>query len=246
MTADPPPPAPATGADDLQFDRAESAAPPPAAQTAGAAPAAATTCAVCHQSISDSYFEANGKIICPRCREMIMAHYSTGSPIGRFFKATALGIAAGAVGAAIWWGVRKLFHDAESGIVAIVVGLLVGGAVRRGSGGRGGRGYQVLAVVLTYLAVSANYVPDLYRGALAGEHGAEIPRAVALVVACAFSLAVPFLTGISSIIGLLIIAFALWEAWRINRHRPLVFNGPYRLPPGVPPPMPAAATVPAP
>ena len=38
-------------------------------------------------------------------------------------------------------------------LIAIVVGLFVGRAVRWGSGGRGGRLYQGLAVVLTYLAI---------------------------------------------------------------------------------------------
>src|SRR5690349_3973897 len=113
MTANPnPPPAP-PATDDLQFDRAESASPPPTAPAAGAAPTAApapsaTTCAVCSQPIADTYFEANGKIICPRCHQLIIAHHASGSPVGRFFKAATLGIAAGAVGAALWWGVRKV------------------------------------------------------------------------------------------------------------------------------------------
>src|SRR5207245_910442 len=41
----------------------------------------------------------------------------------------------------------------EFGLVAVVVGVLVGGAVRKGSNGRGGWRYQLLAMFLTYSAV---------------------------------------------------------------------------------------------
>src|SRR4051812_34664377 len=119
MTPDSQPRAPAATTDDLQFDRAESAAPPPTAQPTGVAPAA-TTCAVCQQPITDAYFEANRKVVCPRCHQLILAHHASGSPAGRFFKALALGIVAGAVGAALWWGVRKI-SEKEWAIVAIVV-----------------------------------------------------------------------------------------------------------------------------
>src|SRR6266566_11816 len=56
------------------------------------------------------------------------------------------------VGAAVYFGIAAL-TGYEFGLVAIVVGLLVGGAVRKGSNGRGGRRYQLLAVFLTYTAV---------------------------------------------------------------------------------------------
>ena len=54
----------------------------------------------------------------------------------------------------------------EIGLIAIQVGFLVGGAVRAGSEGRGGRGYQVLAVLLIYISICANYMPDIYAPVL--------------------------------------------------------------------------------
>jgi hypothetical protein len=33
----------------------------------------------------------------------------------------------------------------------------------------------------------------------------------------------------SNVIGLLIIGFALWEAWKLNAHRPLPISGPYQI-----------------
>ena len=47
------------------------------------------------------------------------------------------------------------------GLVAVVVGLMVGGAVKAASGNRGGRFYQLLAVFLTYSAIAAMHVPDM-------------------------------------------------------------------------------------
>jgi hypothetical protein len=35
--------------------------------------------------------------------------------------------------------------------------------------------------------------------------------------------------GLSNIIGLLIIAFALWEAWKINRKQAVQFTGPHAI-----------------
>jgi hypothetical protein len=43
------------------------------------------------------------------------------------------------------------------------------------------------------------------------------------------SLETPFLPGAENIIGLLIIGFALWEAWKFNMHRPLPITGPYQM-----------------
>jgi len=48
-------------------------------------------------------------------------------------------------------------------------------------------------------------------------------------VVVVFAYAVPFLAGFKNLIGLLIIFFALQQAWRMNRRPKLVFNGPYQV-----------------
>jgi len=50
-----------------------------------------------------------------------------------------------------------------------------------------------------------------------------------VITTVVLSLVAPFLGGLRNILGLLIIAFALYEAWIINRARHLTFNGPHRL-----------------
>jgi hypothetical protein len=129
----------------LQFDKAE-----------GTQPAAA--CAACGRPLADTYYEANGKVICPACRLRFLAEWNRGTGAGRFFKAALLGLLAGAVGAGIWYAILAL-TGYELGLVAIVVGLLVGGAVRKGSNGRGGWKYQALAIFITYSSIVVTYIP---------------------------------------------------------------------------------------
>ena len=60
--------------------------------------------------------------------------------------------------AAIYFAVIALAH-LEIGIVAILIGYMVGYAIRKGARGRGGLRFQVMAVALTYLSVAIAYTP---------------------------------------------------------------------------------------
>jgi len=50
-----------------------------------------------------------------------------------------------------------------------------------------------------------------------------------LVVIGVIAMATPFLAGVENVIGILIIGFALYEAWRMNAYQPLVVEGPFKL-----------------
>jgi len=65
------------------------------------------------------------------------------------------------------------------------------------------------------------------KAASAGQLALAVALFAALVFA--FALAVPFLGGLQNVIGLVIIAIALYEAWKMNRHVPLVVTGPHRV-----------------
>ncbi len=52
-----------------------------------------------------------------------------------------------------------------------------------------------------------------------------IAAVILVVFLMGLSLAAPFLGGVQNVIGLLIIGFALWEAWKINRRKPLPITG---------------------
>ncbi len=217
--------------DALQFETAqtETAAPP--------------TCGACKQPISGSYFTVGGQIACERCKSELELALQQRPGFGGFVRATLLGSLAGAAGAAVWYGVRAA-TDYELGLIAIAVGYGVGVAVKKGSGGRGGPLFQALAIALTYFWIAANYIPDIAANlneptaeeASAGELGAsadgtssnlEGPAfAVAVVVT---ALALPFLMGFENAIGILIIGFALYEAWKINKRVAIPVAGPFAL-----------------
>jgi hypothetical protein len=140
----------------LQFDIAE---PHTAGADAGVpAPPAGLTCTGCKAAIATSYYEVNGAVVCARCRGALDASMAGASRGSRVLKAGLLGFGAAIVGAALYFAIAAL-TGYEIGLVAIAVGFLVGKAVQKGSGGRGGWAYQTMAVTFTYFAIVSTYIP---------------------------------------------------------------------------------------
>jgi hypothetical protein len=194
----------------LQFDVAEDTSP-------AATGSSELRCTSCSTPLT-SYFDANGKPVCEGCKDALVAFWNR-SHVGTFLPAVALGLCGAAAGAGLFYGIAAL-TGYSLGLVAIVVGLLVGLGVRRGSGGRGGWPYQALAIGLTYVAVCSTYVPTILK--LLEERGlTPDPVRVAWV-----ALKVPFLRGTEGIMGWVIIGIALYEAWKVNKLAPLAIDGP--------------------
>lgn len=140
--------------DDLQLDQAD---------YVEGAKASAKACSACSGSLGAQYFIANNHVVCESCVEQLNAQRSMGSPISRVSLAVVLGLVAGALGAGLYFAIAKL-TGYEFGLIAIVVGFAVGAAVRWGSGGRGGKPYQILAVFITYAAIVSTYIPAVVEG----------------------------------------------------------------------------------
>lgn len=232
---------------DLQFDKAVPAgtsAEPPA-------------CAACRAPLRDAYFTLNGALICPACRSKAEAFVAEGSGVARFAKAAGAGAGAALVGSAAWFAITAA-TGYELGLVAIVLGLFVGGAVRWGSERRGGWVYQALAVFLTYTSIVSSYVPLILMESRKSEATAAptlesvgpaapadesvaapvtppqarpnlIGALFGLVLLVLLAYALPFLAGFQNVIGILIIGFALYEAWKMNRKTEIRFEGPFRV-----------------
>ena len=143
--------------DGVQFDRAEYEG----------GPAAPTACAACGQALWDTYYDVSGRVCCERCRRDMELAGTQGSGPGRFLRAALYGTLAAALGAGIWYAVRAV-SGYEVGLIAVLVGFMVGAAVRKGSGGRGGWRYQALAVFLTYASIVSTYVPVIAQGVFEG------------------------------------------------------------------------------
>lgn len=125
---------------DLQFDRVE-----PSGSASGG-----QNCTICREPLRDSYYTLNGQAVCPSCRAKVESHLAGGS----FVKALGLGLGAALLGAGLYFAI-ELLTGYELGLVAVVVGYLVGTAVRKGWRGAGGWRPPALAVALTYLAIVA-------------------------------------------------------------------------------------------
>lgn len=128
----------------MQFDRVE-----------GPGPAAPPACAQCHRPL-DEYFALGGHMFCRSCIDRLRAGAS-------FWRALLYGGGAAILGTVVWFAILRLF-DRELGIIAIVVGYFVGIAVRKGGRALGGWKFQTLAMALTYLSITASYVPLVMKG----------------------------------------------------------------------------------
>lgn len=200
---------------DLQFDRVQQPA--------------ASACSACQSALLGSYFQANGQILCAQCAEnfrKLLGPADGGFP--RFLKAAALGIGGGIAGGVVYFGVLKFAHINAS-IITILIGWLVGKAVRKGSDGRGGLGYQFLAVAITYLTIGFTFVLVSFSDV----DGHDV-SALACVIG---AFVAPVLAAKESILGAIITFFGLMQAWQLNRKIHLEITGPHALAPGaqVPP-----------
>src|SRR5947209_3846530 len=136
-------------ADDIQFQTAEFAAP------------AIPTCALCRAEIAGSYYHLNGSVICTVCAGQKRA--SLEPPRGRvFLKSLLYGLGAALAGSALY-AIVLLATGAEFALLSILVGVMVGKAMLKGSGGRGGRKLHIAAVLLTYGSITTGYVPAIVK-----------------------------------------------------------------------------------
>src|SRR5450759_2844358 len=210
---------------DLQFQHAEPIAE--ATSSEGSAPA----CVACKQPIGDTYYHAQGQVVCPPCAERIQAGRQA-APAHSLMRAALYG---------------------EIGLIAILVGWMVGKAIRHGSYGRGGRPQQILAVALTYFAITTSYIPViLYQSVrhprrveqrqqaqtnarpASPDAPAEVrPRmsfggiALYLLVLAAIAPFLSLTSGISAWISLFILFIGLQYAWKLTGRREIMLMGPY-------------------
>ena len=129
------------------------------------------TCVACQRSILDKYYDANAQSVCESCRNEIALHAETPRGWGVLARAGLFGVVAAILGAILYYAVIAI-TDFEIGIVAIAIGYMVGYGVRVGTRGRGGRRFQVIALLLTYWAVGLAYTPFVFS-ALSNEDATQ-------------------------------------------------------------------------
>lgn len=87
-----------------------------------------------------------------------------------YSRAVLFGIGA-AIAGCVGYALFEIATGIMLGYIAIGVGFLVGWAMKKGSGGLGGRRYEITAALLTYAAVAVAFVPVALHEASAKRHG---------------------------------------------------------------------------
>jgi uncharacterized protein (DUF983 family) len=198
--------------------------PTPQFATAEYAPgSSALKCAACQGPIGGTYFQVKGAPVCAACAQTIRAKAPRDSHAA-FVRAVVFGTAGALLGLALYV-TFALTTGLVIGWVSLAVGFIVGKAMQMGSGGVGGRRYQVVAVLLTYFAVSISAVPIAIE-----QSGAHIifPKAIAALALA--GIASPFFDlrdPTYGLIGLVILFVGMRFAWRFTASRAVQVSGPY-------------------
>jgi len=135
----------------------------PAAGTTTSAAAPGLVCSACNKPVTDEYFEIAGKATCRTCKFAIEEALTGGSRVARAIRASFAGVVAAVTGAFLYHALTKA-TDHEFAIAALVLGAMVGGAVRWGARRRGGWVYQWMAVLLTYASIGGAHLPEFIDG----------------------------------------------------------------------------------
>jgi hypothetical protein len=242
---------------------------------------AAVPCAHCSGALGEQYWQWQTRPVCATCRTRIEQTLVASQSRPAFLRAVLLG-GLTALGCGIAYAVFVALTDYQLALVTIGIAYLVAKVLRRCSSGIGGRKYQILAIVLTYIASAMGYAPGVIKGAMDGAHESHASEAgksasqaapvsgaaahaeresagtqaqQAHSVGSAFgalltglamlfagvallflvTLAAPILAATQAPLGLLIVAFGLFEAWKLTRGVPLAVEGPFRAAPAASP-----------
>ncbi|MGA3190140.1 MAG: hypothetical protein ABSF22_23785 [Bryobacteraceae bacterium] len=214
--------------DSLQFRRAQ--------PIHTEAPGATQSCAACKQPISGQYYQVRNQVICPSCAAKIEAGRQSPKPLP-IFRAVIYGAAAALAGCLLYAAVLAM--GVQIGIVAIAVGWMVGKAIRHASYGLGGRPQQILAVALTYFAISTSVLPAgiflavKHANTHSTTHSTPAVQNVKQILPGILLLAAasPFLelgsSPASGILSIIILFVGLRYAWALTARHEILVAGPY-------------------
>jgi len=147
-----------------------------------------------------------------------------------FAQAIFCGIVGAILGAILDGGFIALTHI-NIGYLALVVAWLVAKAMTIGSRGQGGIAYQVSAVVLTYLSVSAAHSGLIYWQVRTEQHLSIPFNLHNLLILAKLGLIFPYTrfqdSGVSALIGLFILFIGMRAAWRMTSGIPGAVRHPF-------------------
>jgi hypothetical protein len=138
---------------------------PPSFDRATYAPgvAAGPRCAKCQTAIRDRYWRAQNRLFCVACHSQIAAAIDDARANASIGKALLLG-GLTAIGCGIAYAIFVQVSQMQLALITIGIAYVIAKVVRRASGGLGGRRFQILAVVLTYVASAMGYAGPVLGG----------------------------------------------------------------------------------
>lgn len=212
-------------------------------------------CQFCHQPIGATYYRTNGAMTCASCSDKMRGELAPDTH-GAFVRAILFGIGAAVLGMVLY-ATFAIVTGIVIGYASLAVGWIVGKAMITGSKGVGGKRYQIVAILLTYAAVSTAAIPvwihyagqhrdakqtlqkqntssqrdqssDELQGSPSTDHPSFIAATGTLVVV---GLASPFLelasNPVGGLIGLVILFVGMRFAWRFTEARAPDISGPF-------------------
>ena len=187
-------------------------------------------CAICNNPLATEYYRVRGRAACASCAAAARSGESPSSSAA-FGKALLLGIIAAVVGLVVY-AAFTIATGFYVGYVALGVGFLVAKAMKLGSGGIGGRSYQIAAILLTYLSIALADIPiGLWQ------YRQQYPASRLIAAGLQFiprGLASPIMElkdPLHGLLGAVILVVGLRIAWRMTAAEPLAIEGPFRVTP---------------
>ena len=181
--------------------------------------------------LASEYYRVHGQTACASCASAAQNGQANGQSNTAFTRALLFGIGAAIIGLA-GYAAFTIATSFYIGYVALGVGYIVARAMKFGSGGLGGRPFQIVAVILTYLAIALAEIPIALW-----QVRAQIPSGRMLVVVIRLlpiGLTSPIREmrdPIHGLINLVILFVGLRIAWRGTAAPSTTVEGPFRLKP---------------
>jgi hypothetical protein len=178
-------------------------------------------CAWCTRGLNGSYFDVQSNRVCATCAERAR-RVSPEDTRATFLRSVLFGSLAAAMVGMAYFALFRMTDGMWMVFASIGVGYVIGKAMRMGSNGVGGRRYQVMAALLTYIAVTV-----ASSAAILGT--ADLP-----VWGYPFLMFVPIVNlflhriGLGALQILFVLAGARW-AWLLMAGTPWRITGPHSL-----------------
>ena len=188
-------------------------------------------CSLCGTALASEYYRVHGRTACASCASAAQNGQANGQNNTAFTRALLFDVGAAIIGLA-GYAAFTIATSFYIGYVALGVGYIVARAMKFGSGGRGGRPFQIVAVILTYLAIALAEIPiALWEVRAHLPSGRMLAVAIRLLPIGLTSPIREMRDPIHGLINLVILYVGLQIAWRGTAAPRVTVEGPFRLKP---------------